>query len=288
MAIYECDCNNCTQVNDINNSHCDKCGSQLPGTINTRRASIKSEISALEQKYSDAITNLKSSGLDNEANELIFEINNNGKAIINTNIDFLWVWLVKGNGPYEGYRRLVINNSRPKANFENDVKRVMHDSILFGSTNDMIYSALTIDEQGLVSYGEATIILKIPSIQSRTSALETNSYFFVEEAVKGGWTFDKPLPPGFMSTWFTKDKLGVSKLEKKLKKGMKKDEMARLILTSHGNRSTDEFIELYIFGKIVETALEKIKIPFSAKTSADYKKRLKLSELEKKFIIEYY
>ena len=261
---------------------------QLPGTINTRRASISNEVTALEQRYSIAIKNLSSSGLISEVNALIYEVNNNGKAIINTSIDFLWEWLVKGNNGYESYRRQIINNSRPKAKFENDVKRALHDSILFGSTNDIIYSALTIDDQGLISYGEATIFLKIPSIKNRTSALETNSYFFVEEAVKIGWTFDKPLPPGFMSTWFTKDKLGVSKLEKKLKKGMKKVELARLILNSHGNRSTDEFIELYIFGKIIESTLEKIRIPFSTKTSADLKKRLKLSELEKKFTIEYY
>jgi hypothetical protein len=286
MTIYECDCNNCGHVNDINNAQCDNCGLQLPGTINTRRASIRSEVLALDQKYSAAITGLKANGLEKETNELVHEINTNGKAIINTNIDFLWEWLVKGSGSYVGYKRLVINNSRPKAKFENDVKRTLHDSILFGSA-DLIYSALTIDEQGLTSYGEATIILKIPSIQNRTSALETNSYFFVEEAVKLGWTIDKPLPAGFMSTWFTKDKLGVSKLEKRLKKGMQKDEMARLILTSYGNRSTDEFIELYIFGKIVETTIEKIKIPSSVKTSSDYRERLKLSEIGKKFNIEY-
>lgn len=288
MALYEFDCITCGNANDITNSHCYSCGTQLLGTINTRRASIKSEVLALEQNYLDAISNINTDGLNDEATELTTEVNNNGKAIINTSIDFIWEWLVKGNGPYESYRRQIIKNSRPRANFANDVQRALHDSLLFGTNIDIIYSALTIDEKGLSSYGEAAIILTIPPIINRTSALKMNSYLFIEEAVKSGWTIDKPLPPGFMSTWITKDKLCISKLAKKLIKGMKKEEFARLILTSYGDRSTDEFIELYIFGKIVESTLEKIKIPSSAKSSADYKKRLKLSELERKFLIEYY
>lgn len=288
MAYYECNCEKCGHPNDINNSHCNDCGNQLRGTVNTRRASIKSEVEELDKRYDDAINYLRLNGLSDEANVLIDEVNSKGKAVINTKIEFLWEWLVKGSGSYNGYRRLRINNSRPKADFENDVKRALHDSILFGSENDMVYSALSIDEQGLISYGEATLILRIPSIENRTSALETNSYFFIEEASKKGWTINNPLPPGFMSTWFTKYKLSLSKLAKKLKKGIKKDEMARLILTSYGNRSNDEFIELHIFGKIVNTTLEKIKIPSSTKASTDYIKRLRLAELEKKYIIEYY
>lgn len=287
MALYECECEKCGHINDINDSHCNVCGIQLSGTINTRRASINSEILALDKRYSNAIANLNLNDLIDETHELITEINNNGKAVINTPIDFLWDWLIKGHTAYLSYRRQIIDNSRPKAKFENDVKRTLHDSILFGSS-DIVYSALTTDNYGLISYGEATLILKTPSIQNRTSALETNSYFFIEQAAKKGWTFDQPLPTGYMSTWFTKDKLCVAKLEKRLKKGLNKREISRLILTSHGDRSTDEFVELHIFGKIVESAIDIIRIPMSIKTSSNPLRRIRLNELEKKFIVEYY
>jgi len=288
MPYYECECTNCHNLNDITDSHCNNCGFQLPGTINTRRASIKEEVSSLENRYQKAISNLKTDNLQKEATELTDEVNSNGKAVINTSIEFLWKWLVVGTHEYVSYRRQIIDNSRPTAKFENDVMRSFHDSILFGSTNDIIYSALSIDEHGLISYGEATLILKTSSIENRTSALETNSFFFVKKAIKDGWKIDEPLPPGFMSTWFTKDKLCLSKLEKKLKTGLKKEELARLVLTSNGNRVDDEFVELYIFGKIVGSSLEKIKIPSDVKTSADPKTRSRLLELERKYKVEYY
>ena len=287
-AYYEIPCTNCTHQNDINNAVCSSCGIPMGGTINIRRATIPSEIDALEIRFKEATDLARSDNLGLELKVLETEITVNGKAVINTTIGFLWEWLFKKSADYKSYKRQVIDSSRPKAKYQDDIKRSITDSILFGSEIDIIYSALSIDESGLDSYGDATIVLKTNSIESRTSALEANSYLFLDWAKNNGWTVDKPLPPGFMSVWHTMFKMAAAKLSKFLKKGISDPEIARLILTSTVDRKTDIFIELYIYGKIVSSVIEKIKIPVALKTSSIAKLRLQLNDLEKEVKIEYY
>jgi len=289
-TYYQISCNNigCTHLNDITKTHCAGCGLPLPGTINTRRATIPAEIEALDNRYTDAKNFANSNNLDKELALLETEVTINGKAVINTSIDFLWKWLVQRTSSYDSYKRQLLDGTRSKAKYEDDNKRTVADSLLFGSEIDIIYSALTTDETGLSSYGHATIILKTKPIEKRTSSLETNSYFFFEWAKKNGWTVFDPLPAGYMAVWSSNSKLAVAKLTKSLKSGISGTEIAKLILTSKGDRSTDIFIELYIYGEIASSVIEKIKIPATLKTSLDPKSKLRLKEIEKKVAIEYF
>lgn len=289
-AYYEIPCENCAHLNDINDNVCSSCGRDIDGPVNIRRAKIKPETESLEKRYVDAKNFARINSLELELTFLEREVITNGKAVINTNanINFLWEWLVKQSVAYNSYKRQIVDNSRKKAKYQDDLKRSITDSILFGSEIDVIYSALSIDETGLASYGDITIILKTTSIERRTSSLETNSYLFLEWARSRGWTDDKPLPPGYMSVWHNSFKLAAAKLAKSLKSGISIPEIARLILTSTKDRNTDGFIELYIYGKIVATVIEKIKIPAGLKTSLNAWSRLRLNDLEKRIKIEYF
>ncbi len=290
MSIYQIPCNKngCHHLNDITKSVCGSCGLPLDGTINMRRATIPSEITALDKRYNDATIFVQTQNLGSELKALESEVINHGKAVINTNLDFLWQWLINQSADYTSYRRQIINRSRPKALYEDDNRRVITDSALFGSEIDIIYAALSTDETGLNSYGGVTIILKTKSIESRTSALETNSYLFLDSARSNGWALFQPLPAGFMAVWPDNFKLAAAKLAKSLKPGISGTEIARLILTSTNDRKTDVFIELFVYGEIVSTVIEKIKIPSALKTSLNAKARLRLNELEKKVKIDYY
>jgi len=287
-SYYQIQCFNCPDHNDINDTICSNCGSTISEPINVKRASLSIEIEALGNRYSNAKDHLLTNGLKKEGDLLEYEVKTKGKAVINTQFGFLWEWLYHNNFSYESYRRQLIKGARQKANFGNDLNRSIADAILFGSEPDIIYSALSIDEKGVISYGNITLILKTFSIEKRTTALECNSFNFINKIVDNGWTWNTPIPPGFICNWSDVFKLVVSKLHDDIKKEIKFDELAKLILNSTGERSHDEFIELYIYGKIVASVIEKIK--FSRKFTETFspKESLMLKELEKKYLVELY
>jgi hypothetical protein len=218
-ALYQITCTNCKEYNDINDHVCSNCGTAAEGTVNTRRASLEYEITALEKRYAHAATRLSVQGLSAESVLIQQLVTQQGKAVINVSLDFLWQWVVQHSFDYVSYRRQIMDDLRKKAGFANDVKRCVHDSLLFGSAIDVIYAALSVDESGLTSYGAITVVLNTTAIDKRLSALESNSYHFVDWAVTQGWNINQPLPVGYMSTWYTKDKLALAKLGKGVKKG---------------------------------------------------------------------
>jgi hypothetical protein len=287
-ALYQIACTNCSEKNDINELVCNTCGTTDESTINTRRASLEHEINALEKRYTDAIDRLTTKGLIKESALLEQMVSNNGKAVINTNLIFLWEWVGKKSTDYVSYRRQIIEGLRQKASFENDVRRSVHDDLLFGFEIDIIYAALSVDETGLSSYGEITVVLKNTPIEKRASGLQSNSYHFIEWAKTQGWDLDDPLPAGFLSLWNSKAKLALAKLEPGVKKGLNTAKIAKMVLNSSSDRASDDFIELHIYGRILVSAIEKIKIPKTLKKATDEKLQLRLLELETKITIEYY
>jgi hypothetical protein len=286
---YFLPCDICSQENDISLTVCPNCGSTIPEPINVKRALLPIEIQALQNRYSLAKQELRSKNLSNEVRLLEENIISNGRAIINTSFDFLWKLFFESTVSYQSYRRLVLENLRQSAEFQNDLNRSVADSFLFGSAIDIIYAALSINERGVTSYGDVSIILKIDSIEKRTSALETNSFYFFSNLVnKGVLKFGKPFPPGFMSTWRDKHKLAVAKLKDSILSGDDFQRIAHLILNSYGDRANDEFIELYIYGKIIEASIEKVVIPSTLKFASDRKIELRINELSKKINLDFY
>jgi hypothetical protein len=287
-SYYQIDCADCSTPNDINEIVCSACGTIIPDTINVRLASLEVEKLALEKRYIDAKKYLTNKNLTKEGIDFEIVIKADGKALINTQFDFLWKWLVKDKFEYKSYRRQLIDGARLKAQFENDKNRSTADSILFGSEIDIIYGALSIDEEGVISYGDIALILKNSSIKKRTSALEKNSFFFLDDITKKGWTWNTPIPNGYMAVWADIFKLSLSKLHVHLQSGISVKDMARLILKSDGDRKNDEIIELYIYGKIVALNIEKIRIPNLSIAGFSPRQKLQLIELQSKHKVECY
>lgn len=286
-GYYRLPCTACSSENDISDIVCSNCGIVIEAPINVKRATLPVELSALGKRYKHVVEQTVLQGLWNERGLLENTVTAHGKAVLNTSFDFLWEWLIRGS-LYESYRRQLLNKSRLAAAFENDIKRSTVDSILFGSEIDVVFAALSVDESGLGSYGDVTVVLKTGSIEKRTSALETNSFFFIESLQKTGWTIDRPVPPGHMCQWSDNFELVACKLSPVLKKGMKTEEFSKLILTSQGSRSTDEFIELHIYGKIASGTVEKIKIPLSLTKKFEPRQLLQLKEMSKRYNVEVY
>ena len=96
------------------------------------------------------------------------------------------------------------------------------------------------------------MILDDRFIEKRATALETNSYKFLERHP------DKP--PGYVSTWHEKSKLAVAKYSDQIKTDTTENQFEDILLFSDGNRSTDEFIEVLIYGPISSEAIRAVRV----------------------------
>lgn len=290
MSYYEYPCPDplCGNINDVSENACGFCGTTFLHQVNVRRALIPAETEALEKRYKSALSELAARSLDDEVDLLEATVTDDGQAVLNLGFNFLWDWLMHPGNAYQSYRRTVAADLRKRATFANDLRRSTVESLLFGSHVDIIYAALTVDQRSVPSYGPVTVILRNSTIENRTSMLERNSYFFVDDAIKNGWTFAKPLPAGSMAQWADRHKLAVAKLKDRLNKDISKAEIADAILSSDGDRAVDEFIELYIYGNIIGNGVEKIKIPVSLIAAFDAKAQAQLNELKSKYVVEEY
>ena len=290
MAYYEIACKNrkCKFLNDIAETLCSKCGRTITDTPNVKRAKLISEQLALKQRYKDAKCLVDSKGLNTELQKFELCVLNEGKAIINIDFNFLWKWLITGGVEYKSYQRQIYEGLRKKAKWAYDVKRCIVDACLFGSDIEVIYSALSINETGLTTYGQISVIMDTKSIEMRTSCLEENSFNFIKAVLGAGYDLDSPLPAGKFAPWQKRHQLATIKCHKKFYSNMTVGEVQRLILRTGDDRSTDDFIELYIYGKIVKDTVEKIRISSVTISQLDSKQKIQLEELANHFKVEIY
>ena len=288
MKYYHYPCQNrkCNHMNDISSLVCENCGKILEPP-NVRRANLPAEQIALRNRYEEAKKYLFDKNLVSEGIDFERIVQRRAKAIINVPFSFMWKML-KHNVAYKSYQKQVYDGDRKKATWDNDVRRCIVDSFLFGSEIDIVYAALSVNEIGLSSYGEASLVLRSSSIQERTSCLEDNSFTVLKEILAIGHDLDAPLPPGKFACWQKKNELALVKCHSQIHERMKNEELSYLILETHGERATDRFIELYIYGQIGATTVEKIKLPITLINSLSLKEKDQLDELRLSYRVETY
>jgi len=288
MSIYQLECPICHNQNDITVSVCSSCGSISKYTANVRRALIPSEVAKLDANYKVAKEILRDKMLKREGALFESEVQVKGKAVINLDFKYLWEWLMHGSTDYMSYRRLVLQNIRPRATFLNDNVRSSVETALFGSEVDIIYAALTVNDLGLSSYGPISVVLHAKQIEKRTSLLEKNSFLFIEDAIGLGWNLFKPLPTGHFAPWTKRSKLAINKVYQQITQNISEGEMAQLVLKSTGDRSLDDFFELYIYGQINKGVVELIKFPVYLLEKMSEEELIQYEELKNNYKVEEY
>ena len=145
--------------------------------------------------------------------------------------------------------------TRAPAAYDDDRLRRTVEALLFGSYGKQIrYAALSLDGNGLNSYGECAMEINSEYIQDRSSLLESNSFDFAQKLNLLNRAYDdnekEKIPFGYVSTWRDKHKLSVAKLGDKINSNTTKTEFAKILLRTTKDRKTDEFIEVHIYGPI--------------------------------------
>ena len=248
---------------------CRICNSEIPDTVekcftcgfyaglpNVRVAERAEEIQALDERYQKAFDIAKVHGYLSLL-EKFDESLKQTSAVINSDLDSLYFFIRSSRSLYSNYERGVKGQIRKPAARDDARKRLGVGAILFGDYADEItYAALSLDGSGPHSYGPYAMKLKDIAVTNRATLLENNSYDFVpKHNLKPG---NKP-PPGYITSWNNRNKLAVAKLAERITPDTKETDFARLLLFSEGNRATDEFVEVHIYGTFDSKAVESIK-----------------------------
>lgn len=254
-------CSNCGHSFTEADDRCIKCGADV-GFPNVRAAAA--EASALDKRYQTAIDLARKQGTHDPLKDFEAHMQRTF-AVINVKLGFLYSFVSDNKMLYANYHRAVSSQARKTAEPENDRHRTGVDSRIFGSYSDrIIHAALSLDGRG-PSYGTYSMRLEDIAIKNRASLLEENSYNFVErQNLKKG-----RIPPGYRAIWQERHKLAVAKLAASVSSTTIEKEYPYLLLPASSGRSTDEYIEVHIFGTFDNSAIESVRGKSTHRKKAD-------------------
>jgi hypothetical protein len=133
------------------------------------------------------------------------------------------------------------------------------DNALYaGYGEEMTFAALSVDGIGLSSYGLIHLELSDGAIARRATVFEENSFTFIERLKLPTGSL---VPSGHLSLWHERYMIGVIKLASKVTDSTSRSDIVNLVLSSEGDRSTDEFIEVHIYGTFSHKAVRKVRGP---------------------------
>jgi len=258
----ECSNNECRAPVPLNVRLCPTCGHDV-GYPNVRYATQPAERAALDERYRAARDAAAKRGANATFSGFEEAVRTRSRAVITVGADLLWSLFESDTPLYANYERQVGAALRLPAAPEHDHDRCIVAGALFGSfAPEISYAALSLDGKGLTSYGRrsnrtalCTIVLGDFAIRSRASLLEENSFSFV---TRHRLSVGIPIPAGYRATWEDRHLLAVAKLADRLNPGTAEARFSGLLLSTEGDRETDEFVEVYIYGPFNRRAIDDI------------------------------
>jgi hypothetical protein len=223
---------------------------------NVQLAARPEEIAALEERYRTARDEVDGAVAGLEVLEQVAE---RTAAVVNVPVGLAHNLFI-GEAPlYSPYEHQLRGRVRTPAEPENDRQRRAVGALLYGSYGEeMVYAALSTDGRGLSSYGLVHLELEESCIAYRSTVLEENSYSFVR---RHGVTPGRPLPHGYLARWQDRGMLAVAKLAQDVEDDLDEDACGSLLLQSRGNRASDRFLEVHVYGTFNHQAVRSLALP---------------------------
>lgn len=243
----------CEAENERNASVCESCGNSL-GFVNVNILSDPYFQEGLEKRYDTTKATLSDSEVQRFEEVIVRE----GKAVINMNYGLVQE-IVNKNKAYISYQRGVEKGFVSKKEFAKDRFRCAAEAAFYGiDGRNIVYAALALDDVGVASYGDVSVVLRTKRIESRTTFFEKDTLVLFSELVRKGWFVDEIIPSGHCGTWNERSKMAVIKHGAEVEPSHQIADLAALILKSDGSGTNDAFIELHIFNAVKPAAFEKV------------------------------
>lgn len=226
------------------------------GCPNVRACETKEEVDALKQRFNDALISARAKNCEN----LLEDFGNavlQSKAVISRNIGYIKELVSSDNKLYNTFYKQVQAGLRLPEDNPWDRGRPAIDETLFPYYSDkIVFAALSLNNCGLKSYGDYTIVLKEDTINERATVFEENSFIFCQEKHK--IVVGNSIPPGYRTTWTQRNKLAIAKLHSKIDVSTTPDSFPSILMTQANNSKDEDFIEVHIYGAIHGRAIERI------------------------------
>ena len=247
---------------------CPHCGNQGPPP-NVKASRTSEERQALEQRYQAAFQDAASRGCREvlESFEIALQ---SSKAVINRPLADLERLAVSDRQLYATYyQRLGSEVQAPDGNAWDRWRR-MADATLFPLYEERIrFAALTLDDQGVWSYGECSLVLREELIARRASVFEDNSTVFLRDR-------DFKLSPGYRATWEDRSRLAVAKLAPAIHAGTLPADFPGLVLQQGPTAEDDRVIEVHVWGPVTARTCQRvILVPKGRKAGQVFRKALR-------------
>jgi hypothetical protein len=155
---------------------------------------------------------------------------------------------------YHDLERLRLQSADP-GKFDWAKLRPQAEIELFGThkhLDKIHYACLSIDGNGLRSYGECTVQLAEQMIAHRTSCFEGNTAIIY----KNSGDFENFI----RCEWLDRNKICTAVLAGLLDKDTKEGDFLKILLEVGAKPEEDRFIELHIFGPMTAKTIESIQI----------------------------
>jgi hypothetical protein len=184
---------------------CPHCG--RPGLFaNVRTADLPTEVAALDARYASATNAASARGLD-AALKAFESAVMKARATLSRSALEVQRLASSDHELYASYYELTEAGVRLPGGETWDALRQVADSALFTSYREHIkFAALTLDDNGLVNYGDCSLFLREDMIAHRASAFEENSVLFMDHK-HILMSQAASLPEGYRSSWTNRGKL---------------------------------------------------------------------------------
>jgi hypothetical protein len=259
-ADQKCECG--SPINPYQTT-CDSC-ERPTGYPNVRWASSRAEIDALVKRVEAAFVSAKAGGYEKKLLEFQGAVKKS-KAVMCCPLAIL-TSLVEPNKLIATYYNQISAQQRvPKNDVWENMRPQVDETLFPHNKGNIQYAALSLNNKGVIGFGECHLVFKEGSIKDRTSAFEENScIFFKKHAVAVG----RPIPPGYKTTWAERDKLAVAKLYSLITTTIDSSQFPEILIKNAKNAEEADFIELHIYGKINQGTIESVTLPKTAKDKA--------------------
>ena len=248
-------CPNCSFELPTYVKECPVCYTDV-GCPNVRASKAKEEIDALNQRFDDARISTKARNCEN----LLLDFGTavlQSKAVISRSIGYVKELISSDNKLYNTFYQQIQSGSRLPEDNRWDRGRPAVDGTLFPYYGEkIIFAALSLNNFGLKSYGDYSIVLKEETIINRATVFEENSFIFCQERHK--IVVGNPIPLGYRTTWTQRNILAMAKLHSKFDPSTTPDAFPTILMTQDQNSKEEDFIEVHIYGPIHSKSIERI------------------------------
>jgi hypothetical protein len=174
---------------------------------------------------------------------------------------------------YTTYYHLIQAGARVPTDSKWDSDRLSGDSKIFPYYHGEVrFGALTLDNAGVLHYGDCHLIMKTTMIDFRTTVFTENTASFAAN--------NSVIPPGHRATWEQRGRLAVAKLGATLPPSTTAAELPAFLKKDRTSSSDDSFLEAHLYGSMSIRTVEQVGISLAKNPAVRLKAlREKLNKL---------